>query len=452
MTTQLSRALKYSALAAFAIAAPPVFGARYEVGPDQPLKSISEVPWAALEPGDTVAIHWRPAPYKEKWAICRQGTAAKPITVCGIKGPHGELPVIDGEDAVEAKGLDYSGGALAVIKIGSASTPRDCMPAFIALVDLDVENAYPAFSFQTRKSPAKYAQAAAAVWIEKGEEIAIRGCALHGSANGLFVSNNSRHILVDRCRFYGNGVEKDLYKQNSYSEADGIVFQRNHFAPLRPGAPGCNLKDRSAGLVVRDNWIEGGNRALDLVDADDSEALRRLPSYRETYVYRNVLVKLSGGLSNQVVHYGGDSLHKNYYRNGTLYFYNNTVVSKRSDSTTLFRLMSNEEHVDARNNIFYTEGAGKTMAMVDCSGVVNLSGNWIKTDWTDSQNWFVGAIRSEENNLKGEDPGFVNEGGGNYALEANSPCRAHAADYRIPGDPSPAKPVDIGAPAEWIAR
>ena len=55
----------------------------YEVRPATPLDTIAEVPWATLQPGDMVLIHWRQQPYAEKWVIGRSGTAALPITVPG---------------------------------------------------------------------------------------------------------------------------------------------------------------------------------------------------------------------------------------------------------------------------------------------------------------------------------------------------------------------------------
>ena len=83
------------------------FGAIYEVGPGKPLAAIGDAPWAALQPGDTVLIHWREQSYREKWVIAAQGTATQPITVSGVPGPAGQLPVIDGNGAVTAPGLNY---------------------------------------------------------------------------------------------------------------------------------------------------------------------------------------------------------------------------------------------------------------------------------------------------------------------------------------------------------
>src|SRR5688572_12437214 len=86
-------------LAAFAVGFHGLNAATYEVGPAKPYTSIGKVPWESLAPGDIVLIHWQSAAYKEKWVIGRQGTASAPITVRGVPGPNGELPIIDGNGA-----------------------------------------------------------------------------------------------------------------------------------------------------------------------------------------------------------------------------------------------------------------------------------------------------------------------------------------------------------------
>jgi len=50
--------------------------------------------------------------------ICRQGTAAAPITVKGVLGPAGESPVIEGISAVTAPGLNYWSESRGIVKIG----------------------------------------------------------------------------------------------------------------------------------------------------------------------------------------------------------------------------------------------------------------------------------------------------------------------------------------------
>ena len=109
--------------------------------------------------------------------------------------------------------------------------------------------------------------------------------------------------------------------------------------------------------MVRYNWIEGGNRQLDLVETD-SLTIQNSAAYRTTFVYGNVLIEPDAAGNRQIAHYGGDSGTTSKYRKGTLHFYNNTMVSYRTDRTTLFRLSTNDERADVRNNIFYVTAAG----------------------------------------------------------------------------------------------
>src|SRR5262249_22248274 len=75
-------------------------GTAHEVGPGRPFPSLGAVPWESLGPGDSVRIHWRATPYREKVLLSNRGTATDPIVVCGVAdGPNGEPPVIDGRGA-----------------------------------------------------------------------------------------------------------------------------------------------------------------------------------------------------------------------------------------------------------------------------------------------------------------------------------------------------------------
>jgi hypothetical protein len=78
--------------------------AEYDIGPGQPLSRIGQVAMHDLQAGDTVRIHWRAEPYREKFRISGEGTAAQPIRVVGVPGPNGERPVIDGENATTHPG------------------------------------------------------------------------------------------------------------------------------------------------------------------------------------------------------------------------------------------------------------------------------------------------------------------------------------------------------------
>ena len=109
----------------------------------------------------------------------------------------------------------------------------------------------------------------------------IRNCILRDSGNGLFIGANdgqTQDILIEGNWIYDNGIEGSIYQHNTYTAAIGITYQYNHMGRLREDCGGNNLKDRSAGLVVRYNWIEDGNRQLDLVDAEDSAVLVNHPA------------------------------------------------------------------------------------------------------------------------------------------------------------------------------
>lgn len=393
----------------------------YEVKPNTPLDTIAEVPWATLQPGDTVLIYWKATAYKEKWVICRQGTAGMPITISGVPGPNGELPVIDGNGAITPTNLNFASETRGVIKIGSANVPADTMPRHIVIENLEIRGGHPSYQFTDDNGATQtYSTSASSIYVEKGENITVRNCRITDSANGFFVASSdstvSRNILVEGNYIFGNGVVSSILQHNNYTAAIGITFQYNRFGPLRAGSGGVNLKDRSAGLVVRYNWIEGGNRNLDLVDGEDSVQIRSAPEYRKTFVYGNVLIKHDGG-NNQTTHYGGDSGATANYRKGMLYFYNNTVYSTRSGNTVVFRLSTNEDLCDARNNIFFTTNPGTNLAMLAESGVLNLANNWSKSGWRNSfEGAFNGNVTGTSSFIIGTSPGFVDAAGQDFRL------------------------------------
>jgi hypothetical protein len=406
--------------------------ATYEVGPGKPLATISSVPWESLLAGDTVLIHWQAANYKEKWVICRQGTVSAPITIRGVPGPNGELPVIDGDGATTRTQLDFWGDTRGVIKIGGANRPADLTPKHIVIENLNVRSGRSPYTFRAASGITKtYTVNASSIYIEKGENITIRNCIINDSGNGFFVSSSdgqaSRNILFEGNYVYDNGSSTEL-EHNIYTAAIGITFQYNRLGPLRAGCPGSNLKDRSAGQVVRYNWIEGGNKQMDMVDGADSILIRNDPGYRTTHVYGNIFIEPAGAGLPEMLRYGGDMGTPETYRKGTLYFYNNTVVSLRTDQTKIFKLSTADETCDARNNVFYTVGAGTTLYIGEANGTVNLSHNWLKQGFRNFTGIGSGRINNDGTNLTGTEPGFEDLAGQNFHLTTNSICINHGTN------------------------
>jgi hypothetical protein len=398
----------------------------YEVGPGH-LPSIGDVPWESLAPGDTVLINWRAQPYKEKWVIARQGTAEQPITVMGVPGTNGALPVVEGIDATTRLQLDYWNEERSVVKVGGSSIPSQ-FPKHIVIENLDIKSGRQPYAFTSdNDQPSSYNKNAASIHIEQGEHITVRNCILRDSGNGLFVGSSATNVLIEKCWIYDNGVEGSYYEHNNYSGANRMVFQFNRFGPLRTGCDGNNLKDRSCGSVIRYNWIESGNRQLDLVDAGESHIYDD-PSYRDTYVYGNILVEPDDAGNSQVCHYGGDDPSTNHYRNGTLHFYNNTIVSTRSGNTTLLRLSTENEYADCRNNVIYTTASGEYLAILADTGTADLRNNWLRENWRASHGAGGAGVNDISGNITGTDPGFVDVGGQDYSLAAGSLCINSGAD------------------------
>ncbi len=406
---------------------PGAGAAVFAVGEGLPYTAIGEVPWEALAPGDSVRIHHRAEDYHEKWVICRAGTASAPIVVQGIPSAAGELPVINGIDATTRPELNFWNEERGVVKIGGANSPPDTLPAHIVIEGLDIRSGRPPYTFTGRYGLTAYVDNCAAIYIEKGEQIVIRGCVLRDCGNGLFCGHQTTDLVVEGNAIHGNGIEGEIYEHNNYTEACRILFQFNHFGPLRAGCPGNNLKDRSAGTIIRYNWIEGGNRQLDLVDSDHA-ALYTDPLYRETLVYGNVLIEPEGAGNSQILHYGGDSGATQNYRKGTLYLHNNTIVSTRVGNTTLARLSTMEETCDARNNIIYVAADGNRLAILaESGGTIHLRQNWLKPGWVACHGSTPGIIH-DYGNVEGEDPRFVDPGNGLYELLEGSACIDAAAE------------------------
>jgi hypothetical protein len=437
-----------------AVAAPvkaaetPSGGTTYEVGPNQKLRTPNDVPWNSLKAGDTVLIHWRAEPYKNKWVIAVEGTEHAPITIRGVNGPNGALPVIDGEDATTSKHCDYWGEVRSIVKIGGARNANKLGSKWVVIENLDIGNARPKFTYTSGKGKTeKYDPMAAGIWVEHADHLIIRNCTLHNCGNGLFVSSNnqlaSEDILIEKCHIFDNG-DPSGQRHNVYTAAKGIIFQYNWLGSPRKGAN--NLKDRSSGCIIRYNWIDGGDKLLDLVDAEDSKIIRQDPRYRQTFVYGNIMIKGNEPGHDQVVHYGGDSGRFDLYRKGTLYFYNNTVVSKRR-ATQLFWFPTDDEICDCRNNIFFTEGAGKSLALLRyAKGILQLSHNYFKAGFRKTAEANKPPIvRDDKTSVIGASPGFVDDAKQDFHLQSDSPCRGKATELApaaLPVDHEYKKPQD----------
>jgi len=406
----------------------------YEVGPDHTYAAITDVPLDALAPGDVVRVHWREEPYRERFGIDVAGTADAPISIQGVPSDDGELPVLDAEDSVEGHAAHVRG----MIHISGDA-------AYIVVENFEIRNANAEFGL---------ADNSAGVYAPRGHHLTFRNLDLHHNGNGFFSWHESTDVLVEGCHIHENGNAESLYEHNIYTESERITFQYNVITPLREGALGNNLKDRSGSAVIRYNWIEGGNRCLDLVEAEDGAW-----SYDDAadYVYGNILIKHEDTPQSQVIHYGGDN--DGAADRQQLYVFHNTIYSDRPDDTTLL-FVNADASVGAYNNVFH--GSQGALELVDpddsAAAVIDLGPNWITTGW------FVGSgdatVNGAENLVEGADPGlaaiptdFVPVEG-SPAIDAGSPLPEVLSDHPvleefgergIPSVRTDPDPPDLGA-------
>jgi hypothetical protein len=324
---------------------------------------------------------------------------------------------------------------------------------YISIENLDIRNANYGEPFQYAEggTTAIYDAFTACLNVEAGGHIVIKNNVLHNCGNGLFVNSKnaglqelSQDILVQGNLLYGNsnptgvGGSGGFSEHNSYTEARGIIFEHNYFGNVKPSAHGDCLKDRSSGLVVRYNiFASTCGIQLHLVDATGGkQMIYDQPDYNQTYVYGNVfdIADASGG-SPLLTKYGGDSGIYDHYRNGTLYFYNNSFSIKANatsgDYATayLFKLSMAAAIADARNNVFYTTpatggGVGAVLAVTIDAGTVNLANNWFSPNaapyWLGHAS--PGIVNGWSTNIGTDNsPGFLNYSQHDFNISAGSP-------------------------------
>jgi hypothetical protein len=386
--------------------APVPTGLVYEVGPGKRYASLGVVPFEALKAGESVHVFYRPEPYREKLFLCVSGTATAPITIKGIAGPNGERPIIDGESATTRSAYKYryssmdTRGLITVSqKYGDAYGYK---PKHIVIEGLCLKGAHMDKRFKNVAGlEVAYAKNAAAVYVERGENITVKDCEITGSGNGVFVASGgdeqtlSRDFALTDCVIHNNGNVGSDREHNVYTECAGIVVKGNDFRPLLAGALGGQFKDRSAGTVFENNRVEGGARTLDLVDSQNAHVLlTAMPSYRTAQVNNNVLIAGNPGPS-RIVQYGGDSGMPERNRKGTLHFTGNVIKVQANQSdrwrTIIFQATTNDEAINAKWNAVEvlprTPGAVPTLtSWMETAGRLTLENNTANipiVDWKD---------------------------------------------------------------------
>lgn len=416
-------------------------GRVFEVGPDRDYSHLGEVPMETLGAGDTIRLHWREAPYREKVLIGGQGTREEPIVLVGVPNSGGRLPIIDGEDATTRLRMRFDNEMRGVVTIDGPEKPT-----WIYVANLDIRNGRAGNSFtDSNGDTIGYTNQAAGVNAVRGEFIHILNCTITHCGNGIFNASYvdedcidswcadgayvTTDLLIEGCRLHDNGYVDRMYEHNVYIEALRPTVQYNYLGPIKEGSLGVSLKDRSSGLILRYNWIEG-SRPLDLVETEfGGPDLYQAPEYDFTLVYGNVIIKTPGVANDRIIHYGGDHIENfGRYRKNTLYLYHNTIISQRNNST-LFGLSTGGESAVVRNNILYA-APEHAFYILDGQGSVTLEHNWISEHLILHQE--VGGSVRAAHNVRGNDPGFRRAAENDFRLRSDAPAARIAAPLPEP--------------------
>ena len=451
----------------------------YDVGPGQPFTALGQLPWSQLQGCDTVRIYAKPnnGTYNEM-ILVSAGTNMAPaapnkfMRVIGLPDPvTGARPIIDGTNATQWETLpgqaprtlqyhDNSNPTRALYRLGLVMVGpqwgynyNNGPAGYIGIENLEIRNANygGAFNDAMKGVSDTYSSFGSCVYVEAAAHFVLKNNLLHDCGNGLFMNSKnstvvelSQDILIEGNSFYNNsnppiaGVTSGYHEHQSYTEARDIIFQYNTFGNVKAGAFGDCLKDRSSGLIVRYNTFAGTcGILLNLMDSTGGQGLIwGDPAYGKTHIYGNLFdLAPTKTEDTTLFNYGGDSGIAANYRQGTLYFYNNTMVVKGDaghgiyPEVYLFNLNRPNAVADVRNNVFQTTPTtpglpGKIQVMAFGVGSVNLSNNWVSPNA--AQFWvghYVGAVVNGWNtNLGANNQSmFANAALHNYRPAAGSP-------------------------------
>ncbi|WP_298212934.1 hypothetical protein [Acidovorax sp.] len=459
----------------------PGEGLIFDVGPGKTYAAPKNVPWLTLLPCDIVNIHYRAAPYTDIIFLASRGRHNKWITIQGVAGPNGELPVLDGTNAVMPKDTGANrftdAAGMIVIKTPDVSAaPRSShyKPGYLHITGLKISNVRPPQRVvKLSGNSDTWALFSAGIYIDGAEQVAVTYCDLGDNGMGIFANSGggewlqTRNLLIARNHFHGNGNKGSFSEHNAYTEGIGTIYEYNYFAPPVRGSNGDNIKERSAGVIVRYNYIEGGADLVALRDPEsnvDYESVQ-VDAFGEklvanAFVYGNILVAREY-LQAIVGHGDGDMGTKKQPREGNLFFYNNRVASFVDNegfwrnnnyfpqqAVPLIGLLNTRAQttVVARNNLLYAASAtpGRPPAPIGLfyyQGRADYEANWTNgfaltvdpyggTNLARGVKWNGINVRTNtlmdgsaatgltRNSL---DPGFVDAARGNFLTTAASP-------------------------------
>ena len=391
---------------------PQLGGPDYEVGAGHAFTTLSSVPAVATWTPGTIMRIWNtdktgtnPSTFHEYFQVQVSGTATQPMVVCGVPDSLGNLPILDGANAVGQAALSTAGAAGQGIMSLWAGPPTpygywqsgSAGPSYVSITGLHMRNASPAILYTPPGGGAQqsYAEGASCVNLRSGSYIDISGNDMEACTDGLFTAENAnsgwvnitQQVTVMGNHIHGSGWSTSCSEHQVYFQSFFGLFEGNRVDKYLTTACGSNVKWRGVEGIFRYNYLDGEpngangpERDFDLVENQDAAPYTSFEDYltnpgmyswgdtaganiiaayqesaQKDFIYGN-LIRRAG---SQQIHYSADNLGGMTNRNGTLYFYSNTMP----DAEIVFDTGENgdglnpilPQRVDARNNIFWPD-------------------------------------------------------------------------------------------------
>lgn len=391
---------------------PQLGGPDYEVGAGHAFTTISSVPAVASWTPGTIMRVWNtdktgasPSTYHEYFQVQVSGTATQPMVVCGVPDALGNLPILDGANAVGQAGISTGGAAgFGIVSVWAGPpTPYgywqsgSAGPSYVSITGLHMRNASPSISYTVPGGGAKqsYTEGASCVNLRSGSYIDVSGNDMDACTNGLFTAENAnsgwvnitQQVTMMGNHIHGSGYSTSCSEHQVYFQSFFGLFEGNRVDKYLTTACGSNVKWRGVEGIFRYNYLDGEpngasgpERDFDLVENQDAAPYTSFEDYlanqglyyygdtaganiiaayqesaQKDFIYGN-LIRRAG---SQQIHYSADNVGGMTNRNGTLYFYSNTMP----DAEIVFDTGENgdgmnpifPQRVDARNNIFWPD-------------------------------------------------------------------------------------------------
>jgi len=442
-------------------------GVIYEVGPGKTYTRPRDVPWLKLMPCDQVLFYYSATPYTDIVFIGSRGEKNKWITLAGVPGSNGELPIFDGNNAIMPTNTganqwsDSSGMIEVVVPSGVVDKSSSYKPGYIHISGLKFQNVRPPAKVTNLSgSTVAWNEFSSGVYIAGAEHVVVDYCEFADNGLGIFANSGggeyqqTRWLTISHNYFHGNGIAGKASEHNAYTEGIGTVYEYNYFAAPITGTGGDNIKERSAGVIFRYNYIEDGSNLISLRDPEsnaDFEALavdvQGQPLVSKAFIYSNIFVARNAtvyGEAPTIISHGDGVMGTGkQVRYGQLFFYGNRVISTLDytayhvTATPLFDLVNSRlpTTVVARNNLFYAtnhtaSGTVAPFALFFWQGPADWQSNWINKYQNVYASKADGVLAvgtmfdgSGLNGLTAQsgDPGFVNFSASNFLTTASSP-------------------------------